>query len=250
MLQGFSLSRAHFYISDKFVHGPMEKDEACLLGYLSETCMWWDGCHVSCNMFPRSRLNARAYSSVLSPLTSDSTCLTPPHFPASSACMAYMAIPISTWDQKSKSWDPGSHSTQLIEEQVLNFIIRPLCRGHPRGWFGRKSLPKLADFSLSWAEGEKKMYRMYREIQNLDQNFLKSWNCLKTSLYLKALGWLLLCGAYTDRRVNTCWPTTSFTKMILSEILCTSKTFSIHSLATNTLTPAVPLSFMDQLSCT
>ena len=42
-------------------------------------------------------------------------------------------------------------------------------RGHPRGWFGRKSLPKLADFSLSWAEGEVKMYRMYREIQNLDQ---------------------------------------------------------------------------------
>ena len=25
--------------------------------------------------------------------------------------------------------------------------------------------------SLSWAEGEVKMYRMYREIQNLDQNF-------------------------------------------------------------------------------
>ena len=46
--------------------------------------------------------------------------------------------------------------------------------------------------SISWAEGEVKMYRMYREIQNLDQNFsLKSWNCHKTSPSLKALGWPL-----------------------------------------------------------
>ena len=65
-------------------------------------------------------------------------------------------------------------------------------RGHPRGRFGRKSLPKLADFSLSWVEGEVKMYRMYREIQNLDQNFsLKSWNCSKTSPSLKAVRWPL-----------------------------------------------------------
>ena len=70
--------------------------------------------------------------------------------------------------------------------------ILPQFRGHPRGRFGRKSLPKLADFSLSWAEGEVKMYRMYREIQNLDQNFsLKSWNCRETSPSLKALGWPL-----------------------------------------------------------
>ena len=66
-------------------------------------------------------------------------------------------------------------------------------RGHPRGRFGRKSLPKLADFSLSWAEGEVKMYRIYREILNLDQNFsLKSWNCRKTSPSLKGLGWPLI----------------------------------------------------------
>ena len=36
------------------------------------------------------------------------------------------------------------------------------------------------------------MYRMYREIQNLDQNFsLKSWYCCKTSPSLNALGWPL-----------------------------------------------------------
>ena len=47
--------------------------------------------------------------------------------------------------------------------------------------------------SLSWVEGEVKMYRMYREIQNLDQNFsLKSWNCHKTSPSLKAPGWPLV----------------------------------------------------------
>ena len=54
--------------------------------------------------------------------------------------------------------------------------------GHPRGRFGRKSLRKLADFSLSSAEGEVKMYRMYSvvkkfgpkllpEILKLSQNF-------------------------------------------------------------------------------
>ena len=70
------------------------------------------------------------------------------------------------------------------------------CRGNPRGQLGRKSLLKLADFSLSWAEGEVKMYRIYtcRKIQDLDQNFsLKSWNCRKTSPSLKALGWPLQC---------------------------------------------------------
>ena len=36
--------------------------------------------------------------------------------------------------------------------------------------------------------------------------------------------------------------------MILLETLCTSKAFSIHSLATKTPTPAVPLLFMDQYS--
>ena len=76
--------------------------------------------------------------------------------------------------------------------KILSLWPWPQGRGHPRGWFGRKSLPMLADFSLSWAEGEVKMYRMYSEVQNLDQNFsLKSWNCRKTSPSLKALGWPL-----------------------------------------------------------
>ena len=52
-----------------------------------------------------------------------------------------------------------------------------------------------------------------------------------------------LCGAYTDRKVITHWLTMSFTKMILPETLWASKTFSIHSSATNTPTPVVPLSF-------
>ena len=36
-----------------------------------------------------------------------------------------------------------------------------------------------------------------------------------------------LCGAYTDRKVTTRWSTIGFTKMILSETLCTSKPLSI-----------------------
>ena len=55
-----------------------------------------------------------------------------------------------------------------------------------------------------------------------------------------------LCGVYTERKVTTRWPTMIFSKIILSETLWTSKTFSIHSSATNTPTPAVPLSFPDQ----
>ena len=34
----------------------------------------------------------------------------------------------------------------------------------PRGQFWRKSVPKLIQFSLCWAEGEVEMYRIYREI--------------------------------------------------------------------------------------
>ena len=38
-----------------------------------------------------------------------------------------------------------------------------------------------------------------------------------------------LCGAYTDRKVTTRWPTICFTMMSLLETLCTSKTY-IHLL--------------------
>ena len=41
------------------------------------TCTWWDGCHVSWNVFQGSRLNARAR--VLSPSTSGSGLLYPKH---------------------------------------------------------------------------------------------------------------------------------------------------------------------------
>ena len=35
MLQGYFLARDPFYICDKFTHGPMEKDEVYLRGYVS-----------------------------------------------------------------------------------------------------------------------------------------------------------------------------------------------------------------------
>ena len=60
-----------------------------------------------------------------------------------------------------------------IPSSVIHYDL--YSRAQPRGRFGRKSLPKLVHFSLLWAEGEVSMYRTYREIQNLDQNFsLKS----------------------------------------------------------------------------
>ena len=35
MLQSYFLPRDHFYICDKFAHGPTEKDEVYLRGYVS-----------------------------------------------------------------------------------------------------------------------------------------------------------------------------------------------------------------------
>ena len=35
MLQSYFLTRDHFYICDKFAHGPMEKDKVYLRGYVS-----------------------------------------------------------------------------------------------------------------------------------------------------------------------------------------------------------------------
>ena len=35
MLQSYFLTRDHFYICDKFAHGPTEKDEVYLSGYVS-----------------------------------------------------------------------------------------------------------------------------------------------------------------------------------------------------------------------
>ena len=62
--------------------------------------------------FQRSRLNARAYSrSGCWPAIPHPTI----HFTVSSTCTAYTAIPISIWNQKLGSWDPGSHSTQMIK---------------------------------------------------------------------------------------------------------------------------------------
>ena len=43
------------------------------------TCTWWDGCHVSWNMFSRSRSNARAYSRVLLSSTFSSSLPYPSH---------------------------------------------------------------------------------------------------------------------------------------------------------------------------
>ena len=35
MLQDYCLARDHFYICDNFLHGPTEKDEVYLQGYVS-----------------------------------------------------------------------------------------------------------------------------------------------------------------------------------------------------------------------
>ena len=72
------------------------------------------------------------------------------------------------------------------------YIALVRSRAQPRERFGRKSLSKLADLPiLSWGRSLN-VKNIYREIQNLDQNFsLKSWKCCKTSPCLKVLSWPL-----------------------------------------------------------
>ena len=67
------------------------------------------------HVFPRSRSNARAYSRILSPSTSGSSlpypippCISLYPVPARPT-WPFMAVSISTWDQKFWCWDPGSH---------------------------------------------------------------------------------------------------------------------------------------------
>ena len=96
-----------------------------------------------------------------------------------------------------KVQDPKSLSNSYVSlrfiapDKTLSFFQPKVTEVILKGDLGEKvSLSWLT--SLSGAEEEVKMYSMYREIQNLDQNFsLKSWNCRKTSPYLKVLGWAL-----------------------------------------------------------
>ena len=73
MLQGYFLARDHFYICDKFTHGPTEKDDVylCVAMFPDLYVMRWLSPFLK-HVFPRSRLNARTYSRVLSPSTSGS----------------------------------------------------------------------------------------------------------------------------------------------------------------------------------
>ena len=100
MLQGYFLIRDHFYICDKFAHGPTEKDEVYLRGYVSwlvhdETAVTFLEKWL-CSQEAGRMLGHTLSLRVLSPSTSGS----------------------STWDLTFWCWDPGSHSMQLIKEQV------------------------------------------------------------------------------------------------------------------------------------
>ena len=76
MLQGYFLTRDHFYICD-ICDMVLRKGWSLSAWLHFPTCMWWDGCYVSWNMFLIRRSNARAYSRVLSPSTSGSSLPSP-----------------------------------------------------------------------------------------------------------------------------------------------------------------------------
>ena len=122
MLQGFFLARDHFYICDKFVHGPFERHEGiCMATFPDLYVMRWLSLFLE-HVFQRSRLNASAYSGILSPSTSGSGLLYP--IPPCTSLYPVPARP--TWPfqsphgmRNSNPGIPGSHSTQLIKEQVL-----------------------------------------------------------------------------------------------------------------------------------
>ena len=115
----YFLARDHFYICGKFAHGPMEKDEVYLHGYISR--LLYDGMAVLKHVFPRSRSNARTYSRIISSSTSGSGL----PYPVPPWTSLYPVPARPTWPFQSPHRirsDPGSHSTQLIKEQVLNLI--------------------------------------------------------------------------------------------------------------------------------
>ena len=164
------------------------------------------------------------------------------HFPVSSACTAYMAIPISTEDQKFKSWDPGSQSTQLIKKQALNLITRPLC-----GAYRQNSNHMLANYKLHYDDsvrdslhlknliyplfGHKHSYTssafvIYGPVELVPGVLALDCAAVATTEY--GISSLDHCGAYTDRTVTTGWPAISFSTMILSGTFCTSGAFVVY----------------------
>ena len=176
------------------------------------------------------------------------------HFPVSSGCTAYMAIPISTYDQEFKSWDSGSHSTQLIKKRVLNLITRPLCGAYRQN--SNHMWPTISFTMMVLSEtlhlknliyplfGHKhsntsSAFVVYGPVELVPGVLALDRAAVATTEY--GISSLDHCEAYTDRTVTTRWQTISFPMMILSGTFCTSKTSSIYSLATNTPTPVVPL---------
>ena len=70
---------------------------------------------------------------------------------------------------KFLKWDLTNHLSENIHIWIIGTLEGRLSfRTQPRWRYGRKSLPKLDHFSLLWAEGEDKMYRiyMYRDMLN------------------------------------------------------------------------------------
>ena len=120
ILQGYFLTRDHFHVCDRFAHGLRKRSPSVWLRFL--TCMWWDGCHVSWNVFPRSRSNARVYSRVLSPSTSGFSL---PYL-IQTCTSLYLVPALPMWPFQYllgiRKLDPGSHGTQLVKEQILNLI--------------------------------------------------------------------------------------------------------------------------------
>ena len=167
MLQSYFLTRDHFYICDKFAHGPTEKDKVYLRGYVSRlVCdeMRWLSRFLK-HVFPRSRSNAWAYSKILSPSASGFGL----PYPIPPCTSLYPVPARPTWPFQSP------HGIRNSDAGILAVTAR------------------------SWSKNRS----------------------LTSSLRP-------LCGAYTDRKVATRWLTMSFTKIILSETLWTSKTFSIQ----------------------
>ena len=89
--------------------------------------------------------------------------------------MLWVLIRIASLKQSAEAILMSTHNicfygqlTNIILQLSSNILL--MCssvhsnRAQPREQFGRKSLLKLANFSLIWSEGEVEMYRIYKEI--------------------------------------------------------------------------------------
>ena len=82
-------------------------------------------------------------------------------------------------NSEQTGWMPRPICLRWVHSHFVGFVMGWLISGLSLGGDLEERVSISWLTSLLWAEGQVKMYRTYKEIQNSDQNFsLKSWKCI------------------------------------------------------------------------